>query len=260
MELKYGKDYHNYFDVENYLDFYRDPKLSEFQYVARHEFWSRLAPRKNLRVLNFGGGPVISDLISAAPFVEEIIFAEYSERNQQAVEKWRQNLPDSHDWSAHFRFIVENLEGRSREEAAIRESELRRKITHILPCDIEWDNPVKWPSSWGSQSAMFDVVTTSLCLEACVTSKESYRHAIGKLKRYLKPGGYIVMYGVTEEKYYFVGQERFYCFPLTTNLIQETLASEGFKMFNEIKLLAVSLEPYGDAKEIFFVTATLEEV
>lgn len=43
-------------------------------------------------------------------------------------------------------------------------------------------------------------------------------------------------------------------------MIEETLASEGFKMFNEIKLLAVSLEPYGDAKEIFFVTATLEEV
>ena len=93
-----------------------------------------------------------------------------------------------------------------------------------------------------------------------MTSKESYRHAIGKLKRYLKPRGYIVMYGVTEEKYYFVGQERFYFFPLTTNLIEETLASEGFKMFNEIKLLAVSLEPYGHAKEIFFVTATLEEV
>lgn len=119
---------------------------------------------------------------------------------------------------------MENLEDRSREEAAIRESELRRKITHILPCDIEWDNPVKWPSSWGSQSAMFDVVTTSLCLEACVTSKESYRHAIGKLKRYLKPGGYIVMYGVLEETYYFVGQERFYCFPLTTNLIQEDVS------------------------------------
>ena len=260
MELKCGKDYHTSFDVENYLDFYREPKLNEFQYVARHEFWSRLAPRKNLRVLNFGGGPVISDLISAAPFVEEIIFAEYSERNRQAVEKWRQNLPGSHDWSADFRFIVENLEGRSREEVAIRESELRRKITHILPCDIEWDNPVKWPSSWESQSAMFDVVTTSLCLEACVTSKESYRHAIGKLKRYLKPGGYIVMYGVTEEKYYFVGRERFYCFPLTTNLIEETLASEGFKMFNEIKLLDVSQEPNCDAKEIYFATATLEEV
>ena len=43
--------------------------------------------------------------------------------------------------------FAENLEGRSREEAAIRESELRRKITHILPRDIEWDNPVKWPSS-----------------------------------------------------------------------------------------------------------------
>ena len=40
----------------------------------------------------------------------------------------------------------------------------------------------------------------------------------------------------------------------------DEVASEGFKMFNEIKLLAVSLEPYGHAKEIFFVTATLEEV
>ena len=66
----------------------------------------KIAPRKNFRVLNFGGGPVISDLISAAPFVKEIIFAEYSERNRQAVEKWRQNLPDSHDWSADFRFIL----------------------------------------------------------------------------------------------------------------------------------------------------------
>ena len=70
----------------------------------------------------------------------------------------------------------------------------------------------------------------------------------------------MVMYGVLEETYYFVGQERFYCFPLTRNLIEETLASEGFKMVNEIKLLAVSLEPCCDAKEIFFATATLEEV
>ena len=47
---------------------------------------------------------------------------------------------------------------------------------------------------------------------------------------------------------------------LDRNLIEETLASEGFKMVNEIKLLAVSLEPCCDAKEMFFATATLEEV
>ena len=76
--------------------------------------------------------------LSAVPYAEEIIFAEYSEKNRQAVESWRQKSPDSHDWSPYFKFVVQNLEGKERHEVLIREDELRKKITHILPCDIGW--------------------------------------------------------------------------------------------------------------------------
>ena len=205
--VHFGEDYNSQFDTKAYLsDFFKaeDDKVelhSGFSLRSLHEFWFKMAAKKNLRVLNFGGGPCIYDLISAAPYAQEIIFAEYSEKNRQEVEKWHQNSPDSHNWSAHFRFVTQTLEGKTSEEASIRESELRKKISHVLPCDIGWEDPVKWPSTWSSQTAMFDVVTTFLCLEACVTSNEGYRHAIAKLKRYLKPGGYIVMFGVLEEKH-----------------------------------------------------------
>ena len=261
MEVRSGNDYHDHFDTKSYLSAFLsgNPEYLVWDVFAAkcyHEFWSKL-PRKNFRVLNFGGGPKISDLISAAPCVEEIIFAEYTEKNRQAVENWQKHLPDSHDWSAYFKFIVEKLEGNSSEEATNRESELRKKIRHILPCDIEWEDPVKWPSTWGPQSAMFDVVTTSLCLEVCVKSYEGYRQAIAKLKGYLKPNGHIVMFGVLGESYYMVGQERFYCFPLSKNFIEETLASEGFKMAEDMKVLAINDKPNSDAKEIFFLSAVL---
>ena len=263
MELRFGKDYHENFDTKAYLNDYfsgisENDGLSEFPARGFHEFWSKMT-EKDLKILDFGAGPKISDLISAAPYAEEIIFAEYSEKNRQAAEKWLQKSPDSHDWSSYFRFIVQRLEGGTSEEASIRESELRKKISHVLPCDIEWEDPVKWPSTWSSQAATFDVVTTSLCLEACVTSREGYRNAIAKLKRYLKPGGYVVMFGVLEETYYMVGQEKFYCFPLSKNLIEETLAIEGFKMPDNIKLLPVNLEPHCDAKEMFFLSAVLQD-
>ena len=246
--VRFGADHHDHFDPKEYLNSYHKPEQGKLQDLDQvilkcyFEFWSKMA-KTNLRILEFGGGPVIRHLIPAAPYAKEIIFAEYTERNRQEVEKWLLKSPDSHDWLPYFKFVVQNLEEKKSEEVAIRESELRKKITHVLPSDIDLKDPVKWPSSWPSQAATFDVVTSSLCLEACVTSSEGYRYAIRKLKRYLKPGGCIVLFCILDETFYMVGQERFYCFPMSKQLVVETLASEGFKMLDDVK--AVPLENVG---------------
>ena len=189
--FRFGEDYHNRFDPKAYLNYYNEVEKNEFSLRCLHEFWSKMA-RRNARVLDFGGGPVIHDLISAAPSAEEIIFAEYSEENRKEVATWREKSPDAHDWSPYFKFVVQRFEGKGSDEALIREAELRKKIIHILPCDIALEDPVKWPSTWTSQLGSFDVVTTSLCIEAAVKSETEYRDVIAKLKSYLKPGGYTV--------------------------------------------------------------------
>ena len=256
--VRFGEDHSEFFDSETYLRSYLKEdhcnEYTEFSLRCFQEFWSEIG-NTNLRVLEFGGGPTICNLITAAPYVKEIIFAEYTEKNRREVQKWLEKSPDAHDWSLHFKFVVENLEGRNREDVKIRECELREKISHILACDINWQDPVQWPSSCEVHS--FDVVTTSLCLEACVTSSEGYRHAIAKLKTFLKPGGFIALYGVLGETFYMVGQEKFYCFPLSKELVEETLINEGFKTRGEMKIRSWGRNANCDANGFFFLSAVL---
>ena len=214
--LRFGEDYHNNFDPKAYLNYYNrggnQVEYREFSLGCFHEFWVKMTNR-NARVLDFGGGPAIYDLISAAPYAEEIIFAEYSEANRREVAAWREKSPDGHDWSPYFRFVVQRFEGKESEEALIREAELRKKITHILPCDIALEDPVKWPSTWTSQLGSSDVVTTSCCIKTAVESEIEYRDAIAKLRKHLKPGGYLVMYSSIGQTFYYVGKESSTAFP-----------------------------------------------
>ena len=261
--LRVGEDYHNKFDPKAYLNYFNGTgdqvEASEFSLRCLHEFWWKMAKR-NARVLDFGGGPAIYDLISAAPYAEEIIFAEYSEENRKEVASWRERSPGAYDWSPFFRFVLQRLEGKGRgEEALIREAELRKKITHILPCDIALEDPVKWPSTWTSQLGSFDVVITSSCLEAAAKSEIEYRDAIAKLKKYLKPGGFLVMYSFIGQTFYYVGKEKFYFLFVSENQIQEILCQGGF---GDVDMRSIPKEPneFCDAEKEYFVSAKAENV
>jgi len=143
--VRFGEDYYDHFSPKTYLSYYYKAEggkleyFNEFALRGFHEFWSKQLASKNLRDLEFGGGPSIFDLIAAAPYAEEIIFAEYNEKNREEMEKWLQKSPESYDWLPYFKFVVQTLEGKNSDEAAIRESELRKKIKHVLPCDIGWE-------------------------------------------------------------------------------------------------------------------------
>jgi len=59
--------------------------------------------------LEFGGGPIIMSLISAAPYVSEIVFSDYIESARKQVVMWKDNNPMIK--SPHFKRIVNKLEG-----------------------------------------------------------------------------------------------------------------------------------------------------
>ena len=257
--LRFGEDYIDHFDPRAYLNNYykgEGDKVEveyEFPLKCYHEFWSTKIAKKNLRVLEFGGGPCIYDLISAAPYAEEIIFAEYSENNRQEVAKWLQKSPDSHDWLPYFKYVVQTLEGKKSEDVAIRECELRKKIA-LLPSDIGWEDPVEWPACWPPQTATFDVVSASLCIEPIVKSLDDYTQAIAKLTKYLKPGGYLVMFSVSGGTFYTVGMEKFHIFNVSTKQVNDTLCKEGFTEL-EMKWQENPVSEMYDSKFIYFVCA-----
>ena len=103
---------------------------------------------KPLWLLEFGGGPSLYALISAAKHVDKIVFAEYAENNRREVEMWVEGktgskLESSSPHSFMFSFslprnvilILTSLLIEFRSNLVCR---LRLKITfYILHCEVE---------------------------------------------------------------------------------------------------------------------------
>ena len=267
--LRYPEDYHKYFDSKTYLDtFYTNFKGDEKEdgsvlpfMKAFHEFWSVFtAPSDTeVRYLEFGGGPSITQLVFSCPKVDQIVFAEYTEPNRHAVKSWVDGHPEAHDWSPLIELVVKELEANTAdcpaddkdklEIVANRAVEVRRKIKSIIPCDVTKSPIVQLESD--DVGKLFDVVTTSLCLEACVSSEEHYKNTVAELCKLLKPNGYLFMNGVMGQTFYFVGKEKFYTFPLTEKLVKEAMSEAGIQIEKFVPI-PVNYTEVCDCKCLFY--------
>ena len=96
-----------------------------------------------LKILDFGAGPIIANVISASLYASEIVLSDYLESNRKVLQMWLDRDPKAPNWSPFFQYVVQELEGRSMVEAAKREEELRQVIEAVIPCDIHNDPPVE---------------------------------------------------------------------------------------------------------------------
>ncbi len=62
------------------------------------------------RMLAFGCGPSIHEVISASAWYNEIHVAEYVGRNRKQVEQWRDKSPHAFNWMPYFETYA-SLEG-----------------------------------------------------------------------------------------------------------------------------------------------------
>lgn len=95
--VEYSVDNNSSFPAEDYLQRYNDP-LSDPQGVheeflkAYHRFYQQCPPEitsSSAVLLEFGGGPTVHSLISAAPHIKEVVFSEFAEKNRVEVLKWK---------------------------------------------------------------------------------------------------------------------------------------------------------------------------
>ena len=167
------------------------------------------------------------------------MFSEYTEANRQALKLWIAGDPDAYDWTSVIEMVVLELEQSNKVDCPLndkdkvdmvsnRANELKRKIKSIVPCDVNETPTVQLP---GADVAIpFEVVSTSLCLETCVSSEAHYKNIVAQLCKLLKPNGYLFMNGVLEETFYVIGKEKFYCFPITEKMVKEAMSEAGLKM------------------------------
>ena len=107
-----GTNSHGGFDAKLYLRTRHGEKIDEkrscvpFYLKSFHDFYTKLHHKwdsNSARLLEFGGGPTIYTLISAALYVKDITFAEYVDASRAEVRKWIDRDPDAHNWFPYVR-------------------------------------------------------------------------------------------------------------------------------------------------------------
>ena len=214
------------FDAEDYLgNTYHDvnaPDKILFRLESLHRAYHVLP--SSLKVLDYGAGPVILPSISAAGRASEIVLADVSDSNREALRKWLKGDPTAFNWSPVIDHVVQKLEGKGEEEAREREVKVRQVVKDIVHCDINEDPPVQ-----EGFEGPYDVVMDSWCLAYACATREIYEKGIGKLAGLLKPGGTLMIFASERNKpgSYVVGSTMYKSLPLNGEYLAKVLQEQG---------------------------------
>ncbi len=156
--------------------------------------------------LEFGAGPTILHQIPLVSKAREIHVSEYLTVNREEIQRWIDRAPGSHDWNVFTREFLkmEGHEDASAESVTAREEELRRKITAVLPCDANLDDPMG-----PEKRERYPLVTALCCADSATNSKDTWRLFMTNIASLVKPGGMLILSACGEHSFYKVGERVF---------------------------------------------------
>lgn len=179
-----------------------------------------------LKILDYGTGPIILSTISAANKASEIVLSDYAEINRTALRQWIDGESTSLDfWSPHFNFVVRELEGKDECEVKGRQEQVRKLVKAVVHCDVTRDPPIE-----RGYEQPYDVVISSLVLEAVSQNNNEYEAHVNRLSNLVKPGGLILLNTLDrqEDDFYMVGDKKFKCFIASADFKMCALEKAGF--------------------------------
>lgn len=217
------QDYSDFCPRKYYKEYYSSiGRENAFLLNFFNSFYSKKCGDR--RVLEFGGGPTIYQIISAARYVSEIVFAEYLTVNREEVRRWLVNHGQCLDWDQYLDFVL-RLEDKEISVAGRTEmrQQMRSKVTNIIECDA------LLPEIIGQRSnEKFDIVSSSFCLECIDSDPAIFIEFIDKISSLLEKNGYLALCMLKNAATYQIDGLSFPALPLDEWKIKSLLASMGF--------------------------------
>jgi SAM-dependent methyltransferase len=235
--------------------------IQPFYLKSIHNFYQKFSgswSAGSAKLLEYGGGPCIYSLISAAPHFSEVTFSDYQQSNIDAVMAWRSGSEDHHDWTPYFKYVISELEENDSDDAVVqRQEDLRKKCRHFLRGDLHAKNIL----SSEDYSNNFDVVSSNFCCEPVANDISEYQTNVENLGKLVKPGGYFIGLVSLEESYWHTSysDERFFHLYLTEEDVKKAYGDAGLDViYKDVELLPESAQNIlNDCKAIMFESVNL---
>lgn len=246
-DSKQTKDYSSFCPREYYEEYYS--KLgAENAFLLNFFHRAYEHTPSDSRLLEFGGGPTIYQLISAAMRIKEIVFADYLAVNRREVKLWIDQNKTALNWDTYLRYV---LRLNSKEDDQINLGRLNEtvtsKITEVIECDAYLPNVL------GSRfDNKFDIVSSNFCLECIDGSEENFVTFIEKISGLIEKKGKLVLTMLKNSYSYQINEMEFPAFPINEDFIHSLLKRMDF---SEIELCRREAEQNQGYEGIIAITA-----
>ncbi len=246
------------FDPRAYLNEYYSHVGNENQSLLRFldEAYTRIFTEIDAaKILEFGGGPTIYQLISAARYPVSIDFSEYLDANLKEVQLWLQDAPGQFHWDSFIRYVLDREGAHSHPSAiAQRQQHIRNKIERLLYCDAKDPDPL------GSAFlSPYDIVSVNFVLESITTEMAEWDVFADHVAPLVRPNGYLLMCAIMGASSYRVGKLYFPAVPISPEIIETKLKQQGFSIMLTQAITAEHKDEQG-YDGIFMVLARKEPV
>ena len=179
--------YTSHLNISQYLQLYYG-KILIFRLQPFKEFFLKYSckwDKSSAKLLDFSGGAVIANYISAAPYVAEIVHSAYTEEERRQLELWVRDAEGAFNWNPYIKYVVSNIEGQEGESAWQERAALLRSKIKVVSCNIYDDHPI------GLEQDQFSIICTSYALEVACKSYDDFKVGI---KVYLDLVGILSFY------------------------------------------------------------------
>lgn len=178
------------------------------------------------RMLEFGGGPTIYQLISAAKYAVSIDFSEYLDANLNELQLWLQDVHGQFSWDNFIRYVLEREGIHPHPDAVAQRRQLiRSKIKRLLYCDVKKSDPL------GAEfQSPYDIVSINFVLESITSETAEWNVFVEHVAPLMRPHGYLLMCAIIGASSYRVGQLRFPAVPISPEIIETKLKQQHFSI------------------------------
>ncbi len=177
-------------------------------------------------VLEFGGGPTIYQLISAAQYPVSIDFSDYLDENLCEVRAWLRNRPEQFSWDAFILYALAR-EGKCADRAAREERAqlIRSKVKRLINCDAKKPDPL------GEKCrSAYDIVSVHFVPESITTEMVEWDLLMDNIASLVRAQGYLLICAITGATHYRVGERFFPAAPISAELLEAQLERQHFSI------------------------------
>ncbi|XP_065310627.1 nicotinamide N-methyltransferase-like [Dermacentor albipictus] len=176
--------------------------------------------------LDLGCGPMVQfPLLLADGHVDSLVVAHFLDQTRSLLQTW---LRDDRDNALNLNGMLGATAQLVGKTPAQLKEQLRCRVSDVVSCDLFNREQGKFLPEKHDREGAYDVVVTSMLLEAVIQDLDTYARVIKRVHGLLRRQGHVMMSGVLGMTYWDMKAGKFNCVTLTKENVEKVLRDAGF--------------------------------